>query len=97
MNYLEIIRLRTRRQLRTELVERLQEAIDESPQEIHLLWHTAIETDLCLLIPLDFSDLPSNLGAVGFQLTAALKEFGIVDHSAWLNDLREVKVNFQRK
>lgn len=54
--------------------------------EIRIYRHAVLETDLGVHLPWD-SEMPEpNGSALGLRLAQALKEFGLVDHSAWVEE-----------
>jgi hypothetical protein len=90
MKWIEIIRLRSAENASEQLKAFLttigkngQPGLLEARIYRHLLW----ETDWSLHLRWE-SDGPEKNGSVlGLRLSQALEEFGLVDHSIWLEDI----------
>jgi hypothetical protein len=88
MEWLEIIELRTVDTKRELLESRLKELIDEVDMEakkqvIKAYSHATIDTDFSIHL---FQDsILENFGSqLGLRLASALREFGLVNHSIWI-------------
>jgi hypothetical protein len=91
MRWLEVIKLRSVGK-HSELVKELLLSIDKFSQsglvEMKTYHHAALETDLSMHLHWE-SDRPDQNGSLlGLRLVQALKEFGLVDHSVWIEEER---------
>ncbi len=90
MKWLEVIKLRSAGRT-GELPEEFWGPIAEADQyrglvEMRSYRHAALDTDLSLHLHWE-SDRPEPSGsALGHQLEQALKEFGLTDHSVWIEE-----------
>ncbi|MBI5602797.1 MAG: hypothetical protein HY879_05525, partial [Deltaproteobacteria bacterium] len=87
MKWLEIIKLRSVRENPEELDEflrSLDQVSQEGPIEIKIYRHAAIETDLSLHLLWEANQPEKNGSALGLRLAQVLKDFGLIDHSLWL-------------
>jgi hypothetical protein len=90
MKYMEIIKLRSARKA-SEALEGLLSGLTRTDQagliETRLYRHATWETDLALHLHWE-SEKPQKDGStLGIRLSQALKEFGPVDHSVWIEEL----------
>ena len=89
MKWLEIIELRTADSNRELLESRLQEVIDEAKEEmehqsIKIYTHAVLNTDFSIHL-FHESNMAEQFGSrLGVRLASALKEFGLVNHSIWI-------------
>jgi len=89
MKWLEIIELRSVGKNRELLQTHLQQLIDDVEMEarkhfIKVYNHVMIDADFSIHL-LHESDKAENEGSsLGLRLTSALKEFGLVNHSVWI-------------
>jgi len=89
MRWLEVIKLRSVGK-DSELLKELLLSIDNSNQsglvEMKTYRHAALETDLSVHLHWE-SDRPDQNGSLlGLHLVQALKEFGLIDHSVWIEE-----------
>ena len=89
MKWLEVIKLRSAGG-NLGLLEELLLTISGSNQselvEIKTYRHAVLETDLSVHLHWN-SEMPEpNGSALGLRLAQALKEFGLVDHSVWVDN-----------
>ena len=89
MKWLEVIKLRSAGGS-LGLLEELLLPISGSNQrglvEMKTYRHAALETDLSVHLHWN-SEMPEPTGsALGLRLAQALKEFGLVDHSVWVEE-----------
>jgi hypothetical protein len=89
MEWLEIIELRTGGSNRDLLESRLQELIsememEEEQQAIKSYFHGIISTDLSVHLFHESEKVERGGSWLGLHLASALKEFGLVNHSVWI-------------
>jgi len=89
MKWLEVIKLRSARK-DPELLKELLASIDEFSQsglvEMKTYHHTALETDLSVHLHWQSEKLEQNGSTIGLHLAQALREFGLIDHSIWVEN-----------
>jgi hypothetical protein len=90
MRWLEVIKLRAAgngEELLDELFRQMNNAgQDRGLVEIKTYRHAALETDLSLHLHWE-SERPEQTGSIlGLRLAQALKEFGLIDHSIWIEE-----------
>ena len=89
MKWLEIIELRSVGSNRTLLESQLQSLINEVSQEatqqkIKVYSHITVETDFSIHLYHDSKEADISGSPLGQRLASALKEFGLVNHSVWV-------------
>ncbi len=89
MKWLEIIELRSADCDRGSLESQLQKLIYEVDREtkkqtIKAYSRVMIDTDFSIHLFHDSPDVENNGSSLGLRLTSALKEFGLVNHSVWI-------------
>ena len=89
MKWLEIIQLRTTERSMTKLKSQLEALINEVEEEtkkqaIKAYSHIAIDTDFSVHLFHDSKKAEVNGSQLGLYLASALKEFGLVNHSIWI-------------
>jgi len=90
MKWLEVIKLRAAGN-GEGLLEELFREMNKAGQkrglvEIRTYRHAALETDLSVHLHWE-SDRPDQNGSLlGLRLVQALKEFGLIDHSIWIEE-----------
>lgn len=89
MKWIEIIELRTVGRHRELLKSQLQKLIDQVNKERKTQWILAytrvlIDTDFSIHIFHDSTKVENSGSPVGLRLASALKEFGTVHHSIWM-------------
>lgn len=92
MKWLEIIELRSVGSNRKLLKRQLKALIDEAhkkaeQQAIKVYNHVAIDTDFSIHLLYDSVKADINGSPLGLQLVSTLKEFGLVNHSVWIEKL----------
>jgi hypothetical protein len=91
MKWLEIIKLRSAGK-DSGLLEELLLSIDRLGQtglvEMKTYHHAALETDLSVHLHWESGRTEKNGSALGLRLAQALKEFGLIDHSIWIEEER---------
>jgi hypothetical protein len=89
MRWLEVIKLRSAGK-DSELLKELLLSIDNSSQsglvEIKTYRHAALETDLSVHLHWKSEQPEQNGSALGLRLAQAFKEFGLIDHSIWIEE-----------
>ncbi len=89
MKWLEIIELRSVGSNRKLLESQLQELINEVDREaknqaIKAYNRVMIETDFSIHLFHDSKKVENSGSPLGLRLASALKEFGLVNHSIWI-------------
>ena len=89
MKWLEIIELRSADSNRELMKSQLQSLINEVNQEarqqkIIVYSHVTVETDLRIHLIHDSEKVKASGTPLGLDLTSALKEHGLVNHSVWI-------------
>jgi len=87
MKWLEVIKLRSARKgsgLLEELLLSTAQMNQSGLVETKIYRHAALDTDLSVHLQWN-SEMPEpNGSALGLRLAQALKEFGLIDHSVWV-------------
>jgi len=89
MKWLEIIELRSVGSNRTLLEPQLQSLINDVNQEtrqqkIKVYSHITVETDFSIHLLHDSKEADIGGSPLGLHLASALKKFGLVNHSVWV-------------
>jgi hypothetical protein len=89
--WLEVIHLRVAAREGDRMLPILRQLIDEISEKEHcgtvkLFRRAHIETDVCLHLQHDSDQESAGGSPVGVRLAAALKPFGMVNHTVWLAD-----------
>ena len=89
MKWLEVIKLRSAGKNFKSLRELLL-SFDKFSQptlvEMKTYHHATLETDLTVHLHWESSRLEQNGSTLGLRLAQAFKEFGLVDHSIWVEE-----------
>jgi len=89
MKWLEVLNLRSAGGS-SGLLEELLLSISKSNQsgrvELKTYRHAALENDLSVHIHWESERPEQNGSALGLRLAQALKEFGLIDHSVWVEE-----------
>ncbi len=85
---LEIIHLRLTGARPQGLVEEIQKSIrgQDGLINVQVYHHAAISTDLGIHLHLDNKVNDPNISEFGVRLASALREYGIVEHTIWLEE-----------
>ncbi len=88
MSWQEVIHIRTTARDTKQLLIIVQHLVDEakkegSCKEIKMYRRALVDTDLSILLYHDSSKVGKNGSPLGLRMAAALKEFGMVNHTAW--------------
>ncbi|MHC4558237.1 MAG: hypothetical protein ACYS80_13140 [Planctomycetota bacterium] len=89
MKWLEIIELRVTKSKQAMLKSQLQGLINEistkSQKQVIRVYNLAmVETDISIHLLHDLKRMDNGGSPLGLRLTSALKEFGLVNHSVWI-------------
>jgi hypothetical protein len=87
MKWLEVIKLRSAGKdsgLLEELLLSIERLSQDGLMEMKIYDHAALETDLSVHLHWESGRLEQNGSALGLRLAQALKEFGLIDHSMWI-------------
>jgi hypothetical protein len=96
MKWLEVIKLRSAGGslgLLEELLLPLSGSNQSGLVEMKTYRHAALENDLSVHIHWESERPEQNGSALGFRLVQALKEFGLVDHSVWLEENQDRSIS----
>jgi hypothetical protein len=90
MKWIEIIKLRSAGR-DPESLKAYLSAMAKSDQrglaEIRIYRHAAWETDWSLHLHWESEEPEEDGSALGLRLSQALKEFGLIDHSIWIEEV----------
>ncbi len=89
MKWLEIAKLRSGErdsQLLKELLPSLDKLSQPGLAGMKAYSHATLETDLSIHLHWESGRPEQNGSALGLRLVQALKEFGLVDHSVWIEE-----------
>jgi hypothetical protein len=92
MKWLEVIELRavgSNRELLESHLQKLMHHMDEEAgtQAINMYRRVMIDSDVSIHLVYDSDDVKKSggpLSSLGLQLASGLKEFGLVNHSVWI-------------
>lgn len=89
MKWLEIIELRSVDSNRERLESKLQKLIDQvdkekKKQRIMAYTRVLIDTDFSIHLFHDSNKVENSGSSLGLRLASALKEFGTINHSIWI-------------
>ena len=89
MKWLEIIELRTVNRNQDLLKSQLRNLINKTEQEakkqtIKVYSRVMVDTDFSIYLFHDSKKIENNGSPLGLNLVTALKEFGLVNHSVWI-------------
>ena len=91
MKWLEIIKLRSAGKdsgLLEELLLSIDKLVQSGLVEMKTYHHAALETDLSVHLRWESGRPEKNGSALGLRLDQALREFGLTDHSIWIEEER---------
>jgi len=89
MKWIEMIKVRTAGQVQESLKVLLSGLLKNGPSglaEARLYRHASWETDWTLQLYWDSTQFEENGTALGLCLAQTLTEFGLVDHSIWIEE-----------
>ena len=89
MKWLEIIELRSVESSRKLIEEQLQSLLNEfgmesKKQEMNVYRRVMIDTDIRIHLLHDSKKVKNSGSRLGLRLVSALKPFGLVNHSIWI-------------
>ena len=93
MKRLEIIHLRLAGNAPANLLTDIRRSVFASAETdtVRLYFHATIPTDLSVHIRTETKTRDKNTSDLGLCLAAALREFGMVQHTVWIEDQIEQK------
>ncbi|RPJ41950.1 MAG: hypothetical protein EHM27_04535 [Deltaproteobacteria bacterium] len=98
MNRVEIIKLRSPLKasiLLKEILAPMVKADQSGLIKIKIYRHATLESDLSVHLHWEADGPEQNGSALGLRLAQALKEFGLIDHSLWIEE-KDSKINPER-
>ena len=95
MKRLEIIQLRLAGSLPDGLLEEIrQSAASEKPPTLVSIYHRAIvETDIAIHLRQELPESDNQASNLGLRLAAALREYGMVEHTVWRDAISSEQTN----
>lgn len=90
MKWIEIIKLRNAGEVPESLKVLLSGLLKNGPSglaEARLYRHASWETDWTMHLHWETEQPEKNGSALGLHLSQALKEFGLIDHSIWIEEV----------
>jgi len=100
MKWIEIIKLRSAGR-DPESLKAYLSAMAKSDQrgltEIRIYRHAAWETDWSLHLHWESEEPEKDGSALGLRLSQTLKEFGLIDHSTWIEEVLINSIRGERK
>jgi hypothetical protein len=89
MSWFEVIHFRTIERETEQLVPLVQQLVSEAEEEgscreIKMYRRALVDTDLSILLYHDTLKVEKNGSSLGLRMALALKEFGMVNHTTWL-------------
>ena len=98
MKWIEIIELRAAGDTRKQMETRLQELIDQvekksEQQTVKLYTRMKIETDLSIHLVHDSGKAKNRGSSLGIRLVSALKPYGLVNHTIWIEKEKDSLIN----
>jgi hypothetical protein len=91
MNWVEIITLRSNGNIQESLIRELLKPVAEDKERNGLMsmkiYRNAwVDTDMSVYLHWESTRVEQQGSAMGLRLAQALKEFGLVSHSAWVEE-----------
>jgi hypothetical protein len=89
MNWLEVIKLRSAEKgsgMLDELFMSVSKANQRGLVKIKTFRHAALDGDLSVHLYWESKQPEQNGSALGLRLAQTLKEFGLIDHSVWIEE-----------
>ena len=93
MKRLEIIHLRLAGALPTGLSEEIRQSTTNTRDSasVRLYWRVNVENDVAIHLHLEESGPDNQASDLGVRLAAGLKEYGMVDHTVWVEESADPK------
>ena len=94
MKWIEIIELRSAGNTRKQLETHLQEFIEQvekktEKQTVKLYTRMMIDTDVSIHLFHDSSQVKNRGSSLGIRLVSALKSYGLVNHTIWIEKQKD--------
>ena len=94
MKWIEIIELRSAGNTRKQLETHLQEFIEQvekktEKQTVKLYTRMMIDTDVSIHLFHDSSKVKNRGSSLGIRLVSALKSYGLVNHTIWIEKQKD--------
>lgn len=91
MKYLEIVHLRMSGRVPTKLIEDIRSSFSTEKENctVKIYYKANLLSDLAVHIHLEIDSNGSVYSDLGLRLTAALREYGMIEHSVWIEDQAE--------
>jgi len=89
MGHLEIIRLRMSCKVPARLIEDIRNSFSGEKHNctVRIYYNASFLSDIAVHIHLETDPNGSVYSDLGLRLTAALREYGMIEHSVWIEDL----------
>lgn len=86
MKYVEIIEVRAQGNRRIALESHLSSLLRDDPykHEISIFYNSHFKDDISLHLAGESTEIAKNGSTLGMHLVSTLKDFGIVNHSVWI-------------
>lgn len=93
MKRLEIIHLRLAGALPTGLFEEIRQSTTNTRDSasVRLYWRVNVENDVAIHLHLEESGPDNQASDLGVRLAAGLKEYGMVEHTVWVEESADPK------
>jgi hypothetical protein len=93
MKRLEIIHLRLAGALPTGLFEEIRQSTTNTTDSasIRLYWRVNVENDIAIHLDLEESGPDKQASDLGVRLAAGLREYGMVEHTVWVEESADPK------
>jgi hypothetical protein len=91
MNWIEIITLRSSGNIRESIIQELLKPVEEGSANdgltaLKVYRNAWVDTDLSIHLHWRSTEAKQQGSAVGLALAKTLKEFGLLNHSAWIEE-----------
>ena len=91
MNWVEIIRLRSNGNVQESLIQELLKPVAEDKERnglvsMRIYRNPWIDTDISIHLHWESTRLEQHGSAMALRLAQTLKEFGLINHSAWVEE-----------
>ena len=98
MKWIEIIELRSTGDTLAQIEKLIQEIIDQAENKsgqriVRLYTQMKIETDLSIHLVHDSSKAKNRGSSLGIRLVSALKPYGLVNHTIWIEKEKDSLIN----
>jgi len=91
MNWVEIIRLRSNGNVQESLIQELLKPVTQDKERKGLILmkiyrNAWVDTDMSVYLHWESTRVEQQGSAVGLRLAQTLKEFGLINHSTWVEE-----------